>query len=109
MSTGAVLFGIVVVLGVVAVSAGRWFVRRARGGVEIARVGSTAVPGGRVVVMAGVIVAVQWAVLTYAASNTVLVLVVLGVPALFVAYTVSKAFAVTEVRSISTRRGGQRR
>lgn len=109
VSTGAVLFGAVLVVLVLAASVRGWFAGRGHGRVELTRVGTTAVSAGRVVMVAAVIVAVEWAVLTYAASNIALVLVVLGVPALFAAYTVTKAFAVTEVRSVSARRGGLRR
>jgi hypothetical protein len=109
VSTGAVLFGAAVFVVVLVMTVRAWFARRSHGRVELARVGTTTVSGGRVVVTAGVIVGVEWAVLTYAATNTALVLVVLGVPALVTAYTVTKAFTVTEVRSVSTRRGGARR
>jgi hypothetical protein len=109
VSTGAALFGVVVVVLVLATSVRGWSARRGHGRVELARVGTTAVSGGRVITVAAVIVAAEWGVLTYAPSNTALVLVVLGVPALFAAYTVTKAFTVTEVRSVSTRRGGLRR
>jgi hypothetical protein len=109
VSTGAVLFGAAVFVAVLVMTVRGWFVRRSHGRVELARVGTTAVSGGRVVVTAGVIVGVEWSVLTYAPSNTALVLVVLGVPALVTAYTVTKAFTVTEVRAVSTRRGGVRR
>jgi hypothetical protein len=45
-------------------------------------------------------------VITYAAHNTTLLLVVLAVPALFAAYTLTRALTVTEVRPS---RGGGRR
>jgi hypothetical protein len=109
VSSGAVVFGVAVVLIVLGWSVRAWFARRPRRGVELARVGITAVSGRRVVATAAVIVAGEWAVLTYAGTNTALVLVVLGVPALFAAYTVTKAFTATEIRSVSTRRGGARR
>ncbi|OLT09792.1 hypothetical protein BJF78_06205 [Pseudonocardia sp. CNS-139] len=109
VNLGAVLLGVVVLAGVLGMSVRTWWVRRSHGPVELARVGSTAVSGGRVLGTAAVIVAVQWSVLTYAPTNTALVLAVLGIPALFTAYTVTKAFSVTEVRSVSTRRGGGRR
>ena len=100
VSSGAVVFGVAVILVVLVWSVRAWFGRRPRPGVELARVGTTAVSGGRVVVTAAVIVAVEWAVLTWASSNTALVLVVLGVPALFAAYTVTKAFTMTEILSL---------
>jgi hypothetical protein len=109
VSTGAVLFGVAVVVLVLAASVRAWFARRGHGRVELTRVGTTAMSGGRVVAVAAVIVGVECSVLTYAAANIALVLVVLGVPALFAAYTVTKAFTVTEVRSVSDRRGGLRR
>jgi hypothetical protein len=81
--------------------------KRARVAAEIAQVGTSAVSlAGRVLVTAGVIVGAQWLVITYVAHNTTLLLVVLAVPALFAAYTLTKALTVTEVRPS---RGGGRR
>ncbi|MGW1681397.1 hypothetical protein [Saccharopolyspora sp. NPDC002376] len=49
---------------------------------------------GRVVVTAAAIVGVQWIVITHP-GNTTLLLAVLGVPALFASYTLTKALTVT--------------
>jgi hypothetical protein len=82
--------------------------RRARAAAEIAQVGTSAVSlAGRVLLTAGAITGAQWLVIVYAASNTTLLWVVLGVPALFAAYTLTKALTVTEVRP--TKKGGARR
>jgi hypothetical protein len=47
-------------------------------------------------------------VITHAAANTTLLLVVLGVPGLSAAYTLTQALTVTEIRT-SRRTGGVRR
>jgi hypothetical protein len=80
-------------------------VRKARAAAEIARVGTSPVSlVGHVLITAGLIVAAQWSVITYAADNATLLLVVLAVPALFAAYPVTKALTVMQVRP--TRSGG---
>jgi hypothetical protein len=82
--------------------------KRARVATEITRAGVSPVSLlGRVLMTAGVIVGAQWLVITYAASNTTLLLVVLAVPALFAAYPVTKALTVMQVGP--TGRGGGRR
>lgn len=82
-------------------------VKRARAAAEIARVGTSAVSlASRVLLTAGGIVGVQWLVITYAVTNTTLLLIVLSAPALFAAHTLTKALTVTEIRSS---RGGARR
>jgi hypothetical protein len=81
---------------------------RARVAAEIARVGTGVVSlVGRVLLTAAGIVGAQWLVITYAATNLTLLLVVLALPALFAAHTLTKALTVTEVRPTS-RRGGRR-
>lgn len=81
--------------------------RRARAAAEAARSGARLVSlGGRVLFNAGLIVAVQWVVITHRPGN-LLLLAVLGLPALFASY------ALTRVLTISTgdmprRRGGRR-
>ncbi|KOV80090.1 hypothetical protein [Nocardia sp. NRRL S-836] len=60
---------------------------------------------GRVLVMAGAIVGVQWVVITHRGDVTLL-LVVLGLPALFAAYTLTKALTITT--HDSPRRGDRR-
>jgi predicted transporter len=83
--------------------------KRARAAAEIAQVGAGVVSlVGRVLITAGVIAGAQWLVITYAAANTTLLWVVLGVPALLAAYTLTKALTVTEVRP-SPRQVGARR
>jgi hypothetical protein len=84
-------------------------VKKARAAAEIARVGTSPVSlVGHVLITAGLIVGAQWLVITYAASDTtLLLLVVLAVPALFAAYPVTKALTVMQVRP--TRPGGGRR
>jgi hypothetical protein len=92
-----------VLAGAVRLRAGR----RARMAAEIARVGTGVVSlAGRVLVTAAGIVCAQWLVITYAASNITLLLVVLAVPALFAAHTITRALTVTAVRP--TTRGGRR-
>ena len=51
---------------------------------------------GRVLVTAGGIVGVQWLAITHP-GNTTLLLVVLGLPALFASYTLTRALTVTGV------------
>lgn len=62
---------------------------------------------GRVVFTAGLIVGVQWLVIVAAASNRGLLLAVLGIPALFAAYALTKALTVTTVGAPRVR-GGRR-
>jgi hypothetical protein len=84
-------------------------VKRARVAAEIAQAGTSAVSlAGRVLATAGAIVGAQWLVITYAASNTALLLVVLAVPALFTAHTLTRALTVMQIGT-SERRGGGRR
>ena len=74
--------------------------RRAKAAASAARTGSSLLLSltGRVLVMAGVIVGVQWLVITHRA-DTVLLLVVLGLPALFAAYTLTRALTITSYDS----------
>jgi hypothetical protein len=81
-------------------------VKRARFAAEIAKAGASPVSlFGQVLLTAGLIVGVQWLVITYAAGDTTLLLVVLGVPALFAAYTLTRALTVMQLGP-TTRRGG---
>jgi hypothetical protein len=76
-----VLAGLGVVLGLLVLWRGS--VRRARAAADAARAGARVVSlAGRVLVTAGVIVGVQWLVISRPVNTTVL-LVVLAVPALF--------------------------
>ena len=66
---------------------------------------------GRVLLAAAVIASAQWAVITYWPGNTMLVWVMLGIPALLAGYTL--ADALTGSTGLGTnsnrRRGGARR
>ncbi|USX49470.1 hypothetical protein [Lentzea sp. HUAS12] len=90
----AVLGAVVVVLWIWRASA-----RRAKAAASAARTGARLLSlTGRVLVMAGVIVGVQWVVITHR-GDTVLLLVVLGLPALFAAYTLTRALTITSYDS----------
>lgn len=62
---------------------------------------------GRVVVTAAAIVGVQWIVITHP-GNTTLLFAVLGVPALFASYTLTKALTVTTMDVPQQRKGWRR-
>jgi hypothetical protein len=82
-------------------------VRRARAAADAARAGARLLSlFGRVLFTAGVIVGVQWLVLTHPAVNKWVVLAVLGLPALFAYYALTRALTVTTVDT-SRRRGGR--
>ncbi len=82
--------------------------RRARAAVEAARSGARlASLAGRVLVNAGLIVAVQWIVITHGGRSWLL-FAVLGVPALFAAYALTRALTITTT-DVPRRRGGGRR
>lgn len=68
-------------------------VKAARGAREVTRIGGSA---GRTLLTAGVIVGVQWAVITLTTSPLAWG-VALGVPALFAGVTVARLLAVTTV------------
>ncbi|WP_447003527.1 hypothetical protein ACRAKI_28225 [Saccharothrix isguenensis] len=81
--------------------------RKAKAAADTARAGARLLSlTGRVVVTAGVIVGVQWLVITHGRDSTLL-WVVLGLPALFSGYTLTKALTVTAVDG--PRRRGDRR
>jgi hypothetical protein len=81
--------------------------RRAKAAAEAARAGARLVSlAGRVLFMAALIVVVQWIVITYSGDSW-LTLAVLGLPALFAAYALTRALTVTT--SEPRRRGGGRR
>ena len=74
-------------------------VRRARAAAEAARSGARLLSlAGRVLFTAGLIVGVQWVVIA-TPGNPGLLLAVLGLPALFSAYTLTRALTVTVVDS----------
>jgi len=100
-----VLAGVGVVLGLFVLWRGS--VRRARAAADAAYAGARVVSlAGRVLVMAGVIVGVQWLVISRPLNTTVL-LVVLAVPALFAAHGITRALTVTTV-DVTRRRGDRR-
>ena len=95
-------------LGVVllVVVVGRASARRAKAAADTARSGARLLSlTGRVLGMAGAIVGVQWLVITHP-GNTTLLLVVLGLPALFAAHTLTRALTVTGVDG-PRRKGGR--
>lgn len=62
---------------------------------------------GRVLFTAGLIVGVQWLVITRPDGNPWLLLAALGLPALFASYTLTRALTVTTVDT-PNKRGGHR-
>lgn len=81
--------------------------RRAKATAEAARSGARFMSlAGRVLFMAGLIVGVQWVVITRSGGGWLL-LAVLGVPALFASYTLTRALTVTTY-DMPRRRGGRR-
>jgi hypothetical protein len=85
----------------------RWSVRRARAAADAARAGVRLLSlAGRVLFTGGLIVAVQWIVIMHP-DNKWLLLAVLGLPALFASYTLTRALTVTTVDA-PRRRGGRR-
>ncbi|MCX2953781.1 hypothetical protein [Lentzea sp. NEAU-D7] len=88
---------ILAAVGVVVVLLWVWraSARRAKAAASAARAGARLLSlTGRVLLMAGAIVGVQWVVITHP-GDTTLLLVVLGLPALFAAYTLTKALTIT--------------
>jgi ABC-type xylose transport system permease subunit len=80
--------------------------RRAKAAAEAARSGAQLLSlAGRVLFTAGLIVGVQWLVITHP-GNPWLLLAALGLPALFSSYTLTRALTVTVVDS--PRRRGRR-
>ena len=99
-----VLAGLGVLLALVLVwrassRAGRQAAETARSGARLMSL------TGRTVLMAAGIVGVQWIVIVYPGSTTLL-LVVLGLPALLASYTLTKALTVTT--EAPRQRGGRR-
>ncbi|WP_410644236.1 hypothetical protein [Amycolatopsis sp. lyj-346] len=80
--------------------------RRAKAAAEAARSGARFVSlAGRVLFNAGLIIAVQWVVITHPGSPWLL-FAVLGLPALFASYALTRAMTVTTVDT--SKRGGRR-
>jgi hypothetical protein len=99
------LAGLGVLLALVMVWRGS--VRRARAAADAARSGARLLSlAGRVLFLAGLIVGVQWLVMTRPGASPWLVLAALGLPALFSAYSLTRALTVTTVDG--ARRGGRR-
>ena len=85
----------------------RWSARRARAAADAARAGVRLLSlAGRVLFTAALIVAVQWVVISHP-DNKWLLLAVLGLPALFASFALTRALTVTTVDS-PRRRGGRR-
>jgi hypothetical protein len=85
----------------------RWSTRRARAAAEAARAGARLLSlAGRVLFTAGLIVAVQWVVIMHPDTKWLLP-AVLGLPALFSSYALTRALTVTTVDT-PRRRGGRR-
>jgi hypothetical protein len=82
-------------------------VRRARAAADAARAGARVLSlAGRVLFTAGLIVAVQWVVIMHP-DNKWLLLAVLGLPAVFASWALTRALTVTTVDT-PRRRGGRR-
>jgi hypothetical protein len=82
--------------------------RRARAAATAARAGARLLSlFGRVLFTAGLIVGVQWLVITRPDGNPWVLLAALGLPALFASYTLTRALTVTTVDT-ERRRGGRR-
>ncbi|MQA12468.1 MAG: hypothetical protein GEU98_28870 [Pseudonocardiaceae bacterium] len=82
--------------------------RRARAAADAARSGARLMSlAGRVLFNAALIVAVQWVVITYQ-SDRWLTLAVLGLPALFASYALTRALTGTAVDTPRRRGGGRR-
>jgi hypothetical protein len=80
-------------------------VRRARAAADAARSSARLLSlGGRVLFTAGLIVGVQWMVISHPSASRWLVLAVLGLPALFASYALTRALTVT---ADGSRRGGR--
>lgn len=82
--------------------------RRAKATAEAARSGARLVSlAGRVLFTAGLIVGVQWLVLSHPSADGWAVAAVLGLPALFAAYTLTRALTVSTA-DVPRRRGARR-
>lgn len=82
--------------------------RRARAAADAARSGARLLSlTGRVLFGAGVIMGVQWLVITHPGTNGWAVLAALGLPALFSSYSLTRALTVTTVDA-PRKRGGRR-
>jgi hypothetical protein len=97
-------------VGVLVVLAWVWRAgaRRARAAASAARSSARLLSlTGRVLFTAGVIVGIQWLVITHPTINGWAVLAALGLPALFSSYTLTRALTVTTV-DMPRKRGDRR-
>jgi hypothetical protein len=82
--------------------------RRARAAADAARAGARLLSlSGRVLFTAGLVVSVQWLVITHPTGNKWVLFAVLGLPALFASHALTRALTVTTL-DIPRRRGGRR-
>lgn len=82
--------------------------RRAKSAASVARPGARLVSlAGRVLFTAGVIVGVQWLVITHPGTNGWAVTAALGVPALVASHALSRALTTTTV-DLGRKRGDRR-
>jgi hypothetical protein len=82
--------------------------RRARAAAAAARSGARLLSlFGRVLFTAGLIVGVQWLVITRPDGNPWVLLAALGLPALFASFTLTRALTVTTM-DVPRKRGGRR-
>lgn len=87
----------------------RWSAAKARRAADKARASARAVSlAGRVLVTGGLIVGVQWVVITRPSGSPWLLLVVLALPDLLAAYVLTRALTVTSM-DVTAHRGGGRR
>lgn len=86
----------------------RTSIRAGRRAAETTRAGARLMSlTGRVGLAAAAIVGVQWIVAVFQRDNTWLLLVVLGLPALFASYTLTRALTVSAADT-PRRKGGRR-
>jgi hypothetical protein len=86
----------------------RFGARKARAAADAARSGARLISlAGRVLFTAGLMVGVQWIVITHP-SNMTLLLVVLAVPDLLAGWVLTRALTVSTVDSTSRHRGDRR-
>jgi hypothetical protein len=106
LTPGQVLAGVGILLALLMV----WRVgaRKARAAADAARSGARLVSlAGRVLFTAGLMVGVQWIVITHP-GNVTLLLVVLAVPDLLAGWVLTRALTVSAVDGATGRRGGRR-
>lgn len=106
VSPAEIAVGVVALM--VLLSVWRASARRARAAADAVRTGARLVSlAQRVMFNAALIVAVQWVVITHR-PNVWLLLAVLGLPALFASYAVTRALTVTTLEAPRRRGGGRR-